>query len=256
MELKRLASAEGATLFMTLLTGLQVLLHRYSGQEDIVVGSPIANRSRSEIEGIVGFFVNALVLRGDLSGNPGFREVLRRTREVTLKAYEFQDMPFEKLVEELMPERSWGQSPLIQVMLSFQNLPLRRSFVTDGVSFSVVESKVLTTRFELELHLWETSEGLAGQVVYNPDRFNAERIVRMGKHYCQLLGEAVRNPDQRLSELPLLDEEEAKQLLSEWNQTAYRVSEREESSRALCRASLPATGGDRTGVWQRKDQLR
>ena len=220
MELKRLASAEGATLFMTLLTGLQVLLHRYSGQEDIVVGSPIANRSRSEIEGIVGFFVNALVLRGDLSGNPGFREVLRRTREVTLKAYEFQDMPFEKLVEELMPERSWGQSPLIQVMLSFQNLPLRRSFVTDGVSFSVVESKVLTTRFELELHLWETSEGLAGQVVYNPDRFNAERIVRMVKHYCQLLGEAVRNPDQRLSELPLLDEEETKQLLSEWNQTA------------------------------------
>ena len=170
-------------MFMTLLTGLQVLLHRYTGQEDIVVGSPIANRNRSEIEGIVGFFVNALVLRTNLSGDPDFREALRRTKEVTLKAYEFQDMPFEKLVEDLMPERSWGQSPFLQVMLSLQNLPLRGSFAAGGVRMSLVQSKVLTTRFELELHLWETSDGVAGQVVYNPERFNAERIGRMIKHY-------------------------------------------------------------------------
>ena len=130
---------------MTLLTGLQVLLHRYTGQDDIVVGSPIANRNRTEVEGVVGFFVNALVLRADLSGNPYFREALRRTREVTLRAYEFQDMPFEKLVEDLMPERSWGQSPLIQVMLSLQNLALRRSFDAGGVKMSLVDFKALTT---------------------------------------------------------------------------------------------------------------
>ena len=219
-ELKRLASEERATLFMTLLTGLQVLLHRYTGQDDIVVGSPIANRNRTEVESIVGFFVNALVLRADLSGNPTFREALRRTREVTLKAYEFQDMPFEKLVEDLMPERSLGQSPLIQVMLSLQNFPLRRSFEARGLRVSLIGSKVLTSRFELEIHLWETGEGLTGQLVYNPERFNADRMVRMVKHYCRVLAEAAREPDRRLPELPLLDEEESRQLLVEWNQTA------------------------------------
>ena len=110
--LKRLASEEGATLFMTLLAGLQALLHRYTGQDDIVVGSPIANRNRTEVEGIVGFFVNALVLRADLSGNPAFREVLRRAREVTFKAYEFQDMPFEKLVERSRAGAQLGAKPV------------------------------------------------------------------------------------------------------------------------------------------------
>ena len=204
---------------MTLLTGLQVLLHRYTGQDDIVVGSPIANRNRVEVEGVVGFFVNALVLRADLSGNPSFREALRRTREVTLRAYEFQDMPFEKLVEDLMPERSWGQSPLIQVMLSLQNLSLRRSFDAAGLKVSLVDSKALTTRFELEMHLWETDEGLTGQVVYNPDRFDADRVVRMIGHFGRLLEEAAGKSDQPLSELPLLSEEEADQLLVEWNPT-------------------------------------
>ncbi len=217
--LKRLASEEGATLFMTLLAGLQVLLHRYTGQDDIVVGSPIANRNRIEVEGVVGFFVNALILRGDLSGNPSFRETLRRAREVTLRAYEFQDTPFEKLVEDLMPERSWGQSPFIQVMLSLQNLPLRRSFDAAGLKVSLLDSKALTTRFELEMHLWETDEGLTGQVVYNPDRFDADRVIRMIGHFGRLLEEAASKSDQPLSELPLLSEEEADQLLVEWNPT-------------------------------------
>ena len=139
---------------------------------------------------------------------------------MTLKAYEFQDMPFEKLVENLMPERSWGQSPFIQVMLSLQNLPLRRALDAAGLKMSIVESKVLASRFELEIHLWETNEGLNGQVVYNPDRFDAERVVRMIKHYCRLLDGAARDPDRRLSELPLLSEEEHNQIFVEWNETA------------------------------------
>ena len=142
-ELKRLASEEGATLFMTLLAGLQALFHRYTGQEDIVIGSPIANRDRTEIEGVLGFFVNALVLRTDLSGDPTFRELLRRARQVTLKAYEFQDMPFEKLVEDLAPERSWGQNPFIQVMLALQNLPLRQVFEAAGIKMSLTGSRFL-----------------------------------------------------------------------------------------------------------------
>ena len=125
-----------------------------------------------------------------------------------------------------MPERSWGQSPFIEVMLSLQNLPLRRIFETGGTKMSLMESKVLTSRFELEIHLWETKEGLSGQLVYNPDRSMRERIGRMIKHYCRLLAGAVRNPNRRLSELPLLDEEETKQLLGEWNQTARRIRKR------------------------------
>ena len=128
-------------------------------------------------------------------------------------------MPFEKLVEDLMPERSWGQSPLIQVMLSLQNLPLRRSFDAAGLKVSLLDSKALTTRFELEMHLWETDEGLTGQVVYNPDRFDADRVTRMIGHFGRLLEEAASKSDQPLSELPLLSEEETDQLLVEWNPT-------------------------------------
>ncbi|HEY5954616.1 MAG TPA: condensation domain-containing protein, partial [Terrimicrobiaceae bacterium] len=218
-ELKRLAKAEGATLFMTLLAGLQALLHRYTGQDDIVVGSPIANRNRSEVEGIVGFFVNALVLRTDLSGDPRFRDLLRRAKEVTLKAYEFQDMPFEKLVEDLAPERTWGQNPFIQVILSLQNLPLRQTVDAAGLKMSLVETKALTRRFELEFHLWEADGGLTGQVVYNPDRFDADTVERYIGHYCRLLEAAAKHPDRAVSELPMLSEREIARLLVEWNQT-------------------------------------
>ena len=189
---------------MTLLAGLQALLQRYTGQEDIVVGSPIANRNRSEVEGVWDFSSTRWFCAPTSLAILTFREVLRRTREVTLKAYEFQDMPFEKLVEDLDAGAQWGQSPFIQVMLSLQNLPLRRAFETAGIKMSLVGSKVLTSRFELEIHLWETKEGLSGQMVYNPDRFHADRIVRMIRHYCRLLEGAARNPDRRLSKLPLL----------------------------------------------------
>ena len=134
--IKRLASDEGATLFMALLAAFQVLLQRYTGQDDIAVGSPIANRNRIEIEGIVGFFVNSLVLRTDLSGDPTFREALRRVRKITLKAYEFQDMPFEKLVEDLAPERNFGQNPFFQIMFALQNLPPREPLDVEGLRMS------------------------------------------------------------------------------------------------------------------------
>jgi hypothetical protein len=156
-SIKRLASEERATVFMTLLAGFQALLQRYTGQDDVVVGSPIANRNRSQIEEVVGFFVNSLVLRTDLSGNPTFREIIQRVREVTLKAYEFQDMPFERIVEELAPERTYGQNPLFQVMFALQNLPPRPPLQFAGLKMNVVGSTVLTSRFAMEMHLRETN---------------------------------------------------------------------------------------------------
>ena len=217
--IKRVASEEGATLFMTLLAALQVLLQRYTGQDDIVVGSPIANRNRTEIEGVVGFFVNSLVLRTDLSGDPTFREAVRRVREVTLKAYEFQDMPFEKLVEELAPERNSGQNPFFQIMFALQNLPLRKPLEVAGLRMSLVGSKALTSRFAMEMHLSETNDGLSGQLVYSTDRFDGPRIARMVGHYCRILQAVSTQPDLRLSEVPLLTDEERQRLLVDWNQT-------------------------------------
>jgi amino acid adenylation domain-containing protein len=217
--IKRVASEEGATLFMTLLAALQVLLQRYTGQDDIVVGSPIANRNRTEIEGVVGFFVNSLVLRTDLSGDPTFREAVRRVREVTLKAYEFQDMPFEKLVEDLAPERNSGQNPFFQIMFALQNLPLRKPLEVAGLRMSLVGSKTLTSRFAMEMHLSETNDGLSGQLVYSTDRFDGPRIARMVGHYCRILRAVSTQPDLRLSEVPLLTDEERQRLLVDWNQT-------------------------------------
>ena len=219
-SIKRLASEERATVFMTLLAGFQALLQRYTGQDDVVVGSPIANRNRSQIEEVVGFFVNSLVLRTDLSGNPTFREIIQRVREVTLKAYEFQDMPFERIVEELAPKRTYGQNPLFQVMFALQNLPPRPPLQVAGLKMSVVGSAVLTSRFAMEMHLRETNNELTGQLVYSTDRFDAARIARMVGHYRRILKAVSAQPDLRLSDLPLLTDEERHQLLVEWTQTA------------------------------------
>ena len=218
--IKRLASDEGATLFMALLAAFQTLLQRYTGQDDIAVGSPIANRNRIEIEGVVGFFVNSLVLRTDLSGDPTFREALRRVREITLEAYEFQDAPFEKLVEELAPERDFGQNAFFQIMFALQNLPARRRLEVAGLKMSQIPSRPATTRFEIEVHLWEALDGLEGQLVYNPDRFDTARILRMIKHYRRIVQAVSTEPDRKLSTLPMLSSEEREGLLFEWNQTA------------------------------------
>ena len=230
--LEKLSQEEGVTLFMTLVAVFKTLLHRYTHQEDITLGSPIANRNRSEIEGIIGFFVNSLVLRTNLSGNPTFRELLGRVREVTLGAYSHQDLPFEKLVEELHPERNLSHHPLFQVVFGFQNAPMPALELPELVpSFMNIDLK--KTRFDLELHLWkcsedfrslwggnwEYSEGLRGVIVYNTDLFEQATISRMLKHFQTLLSGIVANPEQRISNFPLLSEVELHQVLVEWNNT-------------------------------------
>ncbi|MBN3962217.1 amino acid adenylation domain-containing protein [Nostoc sp. NMS8] len=230
--LEKLSQQEGVTLFMTLVAAFQTLLYRYTHQEDIAVGSPIANRNRSEIEGIIGFFVNSLVLRSNLSGNPSFRELLGRVREVTLEAYSHQDLPFEKLVEELHPERNLSHHPLFQVVFGFQNAPMS-ALELPGLVPSFMNIDIKKTRFDLELHLWKCSEdfrslwganweysnGLRGVIVYNTDLFDRATISRMVEHFKNLLSAIVANPEERIANLPLLSEAELHQLLVEWNNT-------------------------------------
>ncbi|NCR76516.1 MAG: amino acid adenylation domain-containing protein [Microcystis aeruginosa K13-06] len=216
--LKSLGQEAGVTLFMTLLAAFQTLLSRYSGQEDIIVGTPIAGRNQLETEGLIGFFVNSLVLRTDLSGNPSFRELLNRVREVALGAYAHQDLPFEKLVEELQPERDRSRSPLFQVMFALQNT-LSQPWELPGVTITPLEVHSGTSKFDLTLDLRETSEGIKGGIEYNTDLFKAETIARMLGHFQVLLEGIVSNPEQRLSDLPLLTLAEQHQLLVEWNNT-------------------------------------
>ncbi|ARV58862.1 hypothetical protein BZZ01_09635 [Nostocales cyanobacterium HT-58-2] len=214
--LKALSRKENVTLFMTMLTAFKVLLYRYTGQEDIVVGSPIAGRNRREIEELIGFFVNTLVLRTNLSGNPSFRELLRRVREVTLGAYVHQDLPFEKLVEELQPERNLSYTPLFQVMFSLQNAPIQQ-LETSNLTLSTLEVNNQTAKFDLTVDLAETPEGLYGNIEYNIDLFDSATITQMLGHFQNLLERIVAAPEQSLADLPLLTEAEHHQLLAEWN---------------------------------------
>ncbi|WP_414585411.1 non-ribosomal peptide synthetase [Scytonema sp. PCC 10023] len=213
-----LSRQEGVTLFMTLLAAFQTLLYRYTQQEDIVVGSAIANRNRSEIEGLIGFFVNSLVLRTDLSGNPTFRELLNRVREVTLGAYAHQDLPFEKLVEQLHPQRDLSRHPLFQVVFSLQNTPIE-ALELPGLTLSLFEFDSKTAKLDLEFHLWQDLESLKGQVIYSTDLFDDTTITRMLGHFQTLLESIVTDSQQRVSDLPLLSATERQQLLIDWNNT-------------------------------------
>ena len=217
--LKELSRQEGTTLFMVLLGAFQALLARYSGQEDIAVGSPIAGRTRAETEELIGFFVNTLVLRTDLSGDPSFREVLSRVREVALGAYDHQDLPFEKLVEELQPERDLSRVPLSQVFFALQNVP-QEALKLPNLALERQNVEGGTVKFDLSLFMFEEEQGLKGRLVYNADLFDDTTIERMLGHLQTLLRGIVEDPDQRLSELPLLSEAERHQLLFEWNDTA------------------------------------
>ncbi|MDQ3172664.1 MAG: amino acid adenylation domain-containing protein, partial [Acidobacteriota bacterium] len=217
-RLKGLTQQEGGTLFTTLLAAFQTLLMRYTGQEDTVVGTGIAGRNRAETEHLIGFFVNTLVLRGDLSGNPTFRELLGRVREVTFGAYEHQDVPFEKLVEELQPERSLSRTPLFQVMFALQNAP-GKALELQGLTLAPLRVEYGTTKFDLTLFVWEEVEGLRAVFEYSTDLFDEATVIRMLGHFEVLLEGIVSNPERRLSELPLLTEAERHQLLVEWNAT-------------------------------------
>lgn len=222
-KLKALSRKEGVTLFMLLLAAFQVLLLRYSGQEDIVVGTPIANRTRAELENLIGCFINMVVLRTDLSGNPPFRELLRRVREVALHAYAHQDVPFEQLVEAMQPERSLSHTPLFQVMLVWQESS-EQAWTLPGLTLSPVQIESGTAKFDLTLFLWEQADELAGVLEYNTDLFEASTIARLLTHYQYLLESIVALPSQSLARLSLFSEAEQQQLLVSWNTPTEHVS--------------------------------
>jgi non-ribosomal peptide synthetase component F len=192
---------------MTLLAAFKVLLYRYTAQEDLVVGTPIAGRNRAEIEGLIGFFTNSLVLRTRLNGNPSFDEVLQRVREVTLGAYEHQDLPFEKLVEELQPERSLSHAPLFQVVFSLQNAPTM-SGSSEDTSEAAPQVHTSTSKFDLTVTAAEVGKTLMGSFEYNTDIFEATTIERMMDQYHRLLEAVVENSEQRLSDIHLITDEE------------------------------------------------
>ncbi|MEW5929980.1 MAG: amino acid adenylation domain-containing protein [Gemmatimonadota bacterium] len=218
-RLQALGRSEGATLYMTLLGAFQVLLGKYAGSEDVVVGSPIAGRTRGEVEELIGFFVNTLVLRIDLSGDPSFREVLRRVREVTLGAYEHQEVPFEKLVAELQPERSLSHSPLFQVMFTLQDAG-DGGGALPGLEVGGVGAAMEIAKFDLSLELAATPQGLRGGLNYGTDLFEHGTVERMLGHLERVLEQVAADANARLSQLELLGEAERALVLEAWNRTA------------------------------------
>jgi amino acid adenylation domain-containing protein len=216
-KLKRLSQESGTTLFMTLLTVFTLLLSRYSGQEDIVVGSAIANRNRREIEPLIGFFVNTLALRTNLQGNPTFLELLQRVKQVTLDAYDHQDLPFEKLVDELGLERSLSHHPLFQVAFGLQS-GIQDKLETNGLTLTSFSWENTTTLFDLSLIFRETPQGFTGEWEYATDLFEAKTIKRMVRHFEVLLIFIVSHPQQSINTLTLLTDDEGQQLQI-WNQT-------------------------------------
>ncbi|WP_164003054.1 non-ribosomal peptide synthetase, partial [Pyxidicoccus caerfyrddinensis] len=209
---------EGVTPFMALLAVWQVLLARYSGQDDVTVGSPIAGRTRAETEGLIGFFINTLVLRARVVPRATFRELLAQVRSTTLSAYEHQHLPFEKLVEELQPARSLSHSPLFQVMLVLQNAPTSALSVS-GLSFLPLESEAEAAKFDLTLSMTQTPRSLSGALRYRTDLFDASTVSRLVEHLQTLLEAALASPGTRVGELPLLSPSERQQVLARWNDT-------------------------------------
>lgn len=199
--LKDLNQQEGVTLFMSLLAVFKTLLYCYTNQTNILVGSPVAGRTKAETEGLIGFFINTLVLRTDLSGNPSFQELLKRVRKVALGAYAHQALPFEKLVEELQPQRNLSFNPLFQVMFILQNTPIPAVITLPGLTMAPLEVDSGTSKFDLKLSLWESSEGLNGSLEYKTDLFDATTITCMASHFERLLHQVVTQPDIRLNEL-------------------------------------------------------
>ena len=223
LGLSTLSQEHGVTLFMTLLAGLQILLARYSGQEDIAIGSPVANRAHPQLPPLIGFFVNTLVLRGDLKGDPSVVEILHRTRETCLAAYAHQSVPLEILVKELDPHRDLSQNPLFQVALVLQNVP-EGAMQLPGLEMTPLRSAATGAKFDLALIIDEGPQGLYGFVEYSTDLFEPETVRQMLRHYNQVLAEMVRDVKQCVSTLPLLVADERHQLLVGWNQTGGMVA--------------------------------
>ena len=230
--LRDLSQREGVTLFMTLLAALDVLLFRYTGQAEIVVGTPTANRNRAQIEELIGFFVNPVVLRTNVSGDPTFRELLKRVRELTLAAYANQDVPFERLVQKLHPERDLSRNPLFQVSLQLFT-PWEQSYLaagsrdqgTDFLDGQPIQVEKGTAAIDFALDLWELPDSIEGIIEYSTDLFDAATISRLKDHFLTLLQEIASDPDQCLSEIRILTEVECRQLLVEWNDTTVDFRE-------------------------------
>lgn len=216
--LKQMSREEDVTLFMTLLAGFKLLLHRYSGQTEVVVGSGIANRTRAEIEGLIGFFVNTLVLRTTFAGRPSFREMLARVKNVAMGAYAHQDLPFEKLVEELQPERSLSHTPLFQVMFALQNQP-RLSAKSADISILPMDFESGAAKFDLTLVMIETEQGLRTRMEYNAALFRAQTIHQMLQNFQTLLESAVADRDRPVQLLPMLSPAQREQLLGARNES-------------------------------------
>lgn len=227
-QLVKLAKAQGATLFMVTLAAFQVLLYRYSGQQDIAVGTPTAGRSSNDMEKLIGFFINTLVLRGDMSGAPSFIELLQRTKEVTLEAFAHEDVPFEKLVEAVSPERNLGSTPLFQVMMVLQNAP--ESDLRLGTAklqpFNTIDNG--TSKFDLLLQLGEDGSGmLMGSLQYSTDLFDRASMRRLIEHYRKLLSGIAENPMQSIDAFPLLTSSERRQVIEEWNRTTVEFARKQ-----------------------------
>jgi len=218
-KLRELSQREGATLFMTLLAAFNVLLYRYTHQEDIAVGTPIAHRNHAETEQLIGFFVNMLVMRAQFSCELTFRELLRKVKETSLSAYAHQDVPFEKLVEELHPERSLSHSPLFQVMFDLQNAPMHTMHL-ENMRLTPLPFEPGTSKFDLTLTLNETANGLDGALEYSTDLFDETTARQMVQSFKTILHGITLNPDAEIQSLPVLTEAEKRKLLIEWNKTS------------------------------------
>ncbi len=222
LRLKQISKNQNATLYMTVLAVFSILLSRYSNQEDIVIGTPIANRNYSQCEGIVGFFANTQALRIDLTNNPNFADLLFQVKRVVLEASQHQDIPFEKLVEKLNPVRSLSHNPIFQVMLAWDNTPIKEEKWSSEITVTsqVLDSRLINTaKFDLSLAFRETEDTIIGIFNYNTDLFTRETIDRMSEHFQVLLSAIVDNPQQPISSLPLLAKTETQQILIDWNQT-------------------------------------
>jgi amino acid adenylation domain-containing protein/FkbH-like protein len=218
--LQELCRAEGVTLFMAMLAAVQVVLGAWAGQEDVVVGTDVANRKRAEVENLIGYFVNQLVLRTNLGGNPSFRELLALVKETCLGAYEHQDLPFEKVVEEIAHERDLSRNPLFQVILVWEDVPGGGRLEVPGLKVTIPPVDPATVKFDLKLTISEAGDHLQGMMSYSKDLFAGETIRRMLQHVTRVLEQMVANPQHRLSELDLLDVRQRRVMLEDWNRTA------------------------------------
>ncbi len=218
LKLKELSRENGVTLFTTLLAAFKTLLYRYSAQEDLVVGCPVLNRRLPEIENLLGSFVNTLVLRTNYAGSPSFRETLRRVRDTCVDAFAHQDFPFEKLVEELQPQRDLARNPIFQVMFAFQNNSVPALDLA-GLRSEPVEIDGGMTKFDLTFSLMDKEHGIAGHIEYSTDLFNRDTVERMARHFQTLLEGIAVDPDQPIATLPVTTEPERQQILFEWNDT-------------------------------------